>query len=163
MPQIEQVAATYASQIFWLLLTFGLTFVIVGLGILPKVSGTMDARDKSVADDLAAAEAARMAADQAEETWRAQENAAREAARKRLAEARAAGQAESDAALAAANAEIEGRVAAAEARIAEASAAAAGEIESVATDAARDIVARLSGVTVTPAEAAQAVKAALHG
>ena len=163
MPQIEQVAATYASQIFWLLLTFGLTFVIVGLGILPKVSGTMDARDKSVADDLAAAEAARTAADQAEETWRAQENAAREAARKRLAEARAAGQADSDAALASANAEIEGRVTAAEARIAAASAAAAGEIEAVATDAARDIVARLSGVSVTSAEAGQAVKAALNG
>jgi F-type H+-transporting ATPase subunit b len=163
MPQIEQVAATYASQIFWLLLTFGLTFVIVGLGILPKVSGTMDARDKSVADDLAAAEAARSAADQAEETWRAQENAAREAARKRLAEARAQGQAQTDAALASANAEIEGRVTAAEARIAAASAAAAGEIESVATDAARDIVARLSGVSVTSAEAGQAVKAALNG
>lgn len=163
MPQIEQVPLTYASQIFWLLLTFGLTFVIVGLGILPKVSGTMDARDKSVADDLAAAEAARAAADHAEETWRAQENAAREAARKRLAEARAQGQAQTDAALASANAEIEGRVTAAEARIAGASAAAAGEIESVATDAARDIVARLSGVSVTSAEAAQAVKAALNG
>ncbi len=163
MPQIEQVAATYASQIFWLLLTFGLTFVIVGLGILPKVSGTMDARDKSVADDLAAAEAARTAADQAEETWRAQENAARDAARKRLAEARAEGQAQTDAALASANAEIEGRVSAAEARIAAASAAAAGEIEAVATDAARDIVARLSGVSVTSAEAGKAVKAALNG
>ena len=52
---------------------------------------------------------------------------------------------------------------AAEARIAAASAAAAGEIESVATDAARDIVARLSGVSVTSAEAGQAVKAALNG
>lgn len=163
MPQIEQVAATYASQIFWLLLTFGLTFVIVGLGIVPKVSGTMDARDKSVADDLAAADAARSAADQAEENWRAQENTAREAARKRLAEARAAAQAESDATLAAANADIDGRVAAAEARIDQASAAAAAEIESVATDAARDIVARLSGVAVTPAEAGAAVKAALNG
>ncbi len=163
MPQIEQVPLTYASQIFWLLLTFGLTFVIVGLGIVPKVSGTMDARDKSVADDLAAADAARAAADQAEETWRAQENAAREAARKRLTQARAEGQAQTDAALASAKAEIEDRVTAAEARIAAASAAAAGEIEAVATDAARDIVARLSGVNVTAAEASQAVKAALNG
>ncbi|QDX26368.1 ATPase [Sphingomonas suaedae] len=163
MPQIEQIAATYASQIFWLLLTFGLTFVIVGLGIVPKVSSTMDARDASVAENLAAAEAARLAADQAEEAWRAQENAAREAARKRLTQARAEGQAQTDAALASAKAEIEDRVAAAEARIAEASAAAAGEIETVATDAARDIVARLSGVSVTAAEAGKAVKAALNG
>ncbi|PKP93437.1 MAG: ATPase [Alphaproteobacteria bacterium HGW-Alphaproteobacteria-16] len=163
MPQIEQIAATYASQLFWLLLTFGLTFAIVGLGIVPKVTSTMDARDKSVADDLTAAEAARRAADAAEETWRAEENAAREAARKRLAEARAQGQVEADAALAQANAGIEAKVTAAEAQIAQATAAAASEIESVAVDAARDIVARLSGVQVTTAEAGQAVKAVLHG
>lgn len=163
MPQIEQIAATYASQLFWLLLTFGLTFAIVGLGIVPKVTSTMDARDKSVADDLTAAEAARRTADAAEETWRAEENAAREAARKRLAEARAQGQVQTDAALAQANAGIEAKVTAAEAQIAQATAAAASEIESVAVDAARDIVARLSGVQVTAAEAGQAVKAALHG
>jgi F-type H+-transporting ATPase subunit b len=37
------------------------------------------------------------------------------------------------------------------------------EIEAVAADAARDIVARLSGANVTADEARNAVKAALNG
>ncbi len=163
MPQIEQVAATYASQIFWLLLTFGIVFLTVGLWITPKVAATIDARDASVAGDLAAAEAARKAADEAEARWRAQDQAAREGVQKRIAEARAAGNVAAEKALAAANAEAEARIAAAEARIAEARQAATAEIEAVAADAARDIVARLSGVEVTAAEAEYAVKAALNG
>lgn len=67
MPQISQLAATYASQIFWLLLTFGIVFVVVGLGMVPKIQGTIDQRDRTVADDLAAAEQARGAADAAED------------------------------------------------------------------------------------------------
>ncbi|MBP6111483.1 MAG: ATPase, partial [Sphingobium sp.] len=37
MPQIAQLAATYSSQIFWLLLTFGFVFFVIGLGMVPKV------------------------------------------------------------------------------------------------------------------------------
>ncbi len=163
MPQISQLAETFASQLFWLLLTFGIVFFVIGRGMAPKVQATVDQRDKTVADDLAAAEAARAAADAQEEAWRVRENAAREAAQKRVAEGRATGAAASEKTLAAANAKIEARVAAAEAQIADASAAAAAQIETVAAEAAQDIVARLAGTTVTAAEAQQAVKAVLHG
>jgi F-type H+-transporting ATPase subunit b len=163
MPQIEQIAATYASQIFWTLLTFGFVFLVVGLGMLPKVLSTVDERDKTVSDDLAAADAARAAADAAEEQWRTQDNAAREAVQKRIADARAKGAAKAEKTLATAGAKIDAKIAEAETRIAEASAAATDEIEAVAADAARDIVARVSGAKVTAAEAKKAVKAALNG
>lgn len=163
MPQISQLAETFASQIFWLLVTFGFVFFVVGKIMLPKVMSTVDARDASVAGDLAAAEAARVAADQAEENWRSEENAAREGAQKRIAEARAQGAAASEKRLAAASAETDARIAAAEAQIAEATTAATGEIEAVASEAARDIVARFSGAKITAAEAKKAVKAALNG
>ncbi|MBO9621347.1 MAG: ATPase [Sphingomonas sp.] len=163
MPQIEQIAATYASQIFWTLLTFGFVFLVVGLGMLPKVLSTVDERDKTVSDDLAAAEAARAAADAAEERWRTQDNDARAAVQKRIADARAKGTAKAEKTLAAAGAKIDAKIAEAEARIAAASEAASAEIEAVATDAARDIVDRLSGAKVTAAEAKKAVKAALNG
>ena len=163
MPQISQLAETYASQLFWLLLTFGIVFFVVGKIMLPKVLSTIDQRDLSVSSDLAAAEAARAAADQAEENWRVQENAARESAQKRIAEARAQGTAKTEKTLAAANAKNDARLAEAEARIASASQAAMGEIEAVAADAAADIVARVSGAKVTAAEASQAVKVALNG
>lgn len=163
MPQIEQLAATWASQLFWLALTFGIAFFIVGRGMVPKVQGTIDARDASVTADLAAAEAARVEADAQEERWRGIEESARERARQTLADARARAQSASEATLARAGAESSAQVAEAEARIAAASAATMAEIETVAGDAARDIVARLSGATISQAEAQQAVKAALHG
>lgn len=163
MPQISQLAATYASQIFWLLLTFGIVFFVIGKGMLPKVVKTVDLRDKAVADDLAAAEAARRQADQEEETWRARENAARDAAQKKITAARGEAAVATEKALAAAGVDLDARVDAAEARIADASAAALTEIETVAAEAAQDIVARLSGATVTAVEAKNAVKAALNG
>ena len=161
MPQISQLAATYASQIFWLLLTFGIVFVVIGLGMVPKIQGTVDQRDKSVADDLAAAEAARKAADQAEETWRIRENAIRAEAQKVLAEARAVAAKATETTLGEANDRIAQRLTAEEARIADASKAAMGEIEAVAADAAQSIVTRLSGANVSDGEARDAVKAVL--
>jgi F-type H+-transporting ATPase subunit b len=163
MPQIEQVAATWASQLFWLVIAFGLVFFVIGRGMVPKVQSTIDARDKSVADDLAAAEAARAAADATEEKWRAEENEARLTAQAKMAESKAAATAATERTLAAASASVDAKVHAAEARIADASAAALGEIETVAADLARDIVGRLSGVTVADAEARAAVQAVLHG
>jgi len=163
MPQISQLAETYVSQIFWLLVTFGFVFFVVGKLMVPRVLSTIDQRDQSVAGDLAAAEAARAAADQVEEDWRVKENAAREAAQKRIADARAQGVAAAEKSLAKSNAENEARMLSAETRILDASIAAMSEIEAVAADAARDIVARLSGASVTADEAKQAVKAALNG
>lgn len=164
MPQISQLAATYASQIFWLLLTFGVVFVVIGLGMVPKIQGTVDQRDKTVADDLAAAEGARKAADQAEEEWRARENAVRAEAQKVIAEARASAGKATEKTLAEANDRIAERLTAEEARIAQASKAALAEVEAVAADAAQTIVSRLSGAAVSEADARDAVKTVLvHG
>jgi F-type H+-transporting ATPase subunit b len=163
MPQISQLAETFASQLFWLLLTFGIVFFVIGKMMLPKVTSTVDQRDKSVADDLAAAEAARAVADEQEEAWRLRENAARETAQKRVGEARAKAALATEKTLAKANAKIEAKVTSAEAKITEASAAAAAEIEAVAADAAQDIVGRLTGSKVTAADAKKAVKAVLYG
>ena len=74
MPQIEQLASTYSSQIFWLVIFFGLVFLVVGRGMVPKVMSTVESRDAQIAADLAAASTARDEADRAEETWREQAN-----------------------------------------------------------------------------------------
>ena len=67
MPQIAQLAETYASQLFWLLIFFGFTFFVVGRHMVPKVMATVDARERQIVSDLAAAEAARKASDAAEQ------------------------------------------------------------------------------------------------
>jgi len=164
MPQIEQLPVVFASQIFWLLVFFGLTFLVVGLGMVPKIMGTVDLRDKQIADDLAAAQAARDAADSEEEAWRKRENENRAAAQSLIAEAKSKAARASETRLAGAQQRLDARLAEAEAAIAAARASAMAEIEGVAADAARDIVARIAGTEVEPAAAAAAVKEVMaHG
>jgi F-type H+-transporting ATPase subunit b len=164
MPQIQQISEVFASQIFWLLVFFGLTFLVVGLGMVPKIMGTVDLRDKQIADDLAAAQAAREAADSEEEAWRKRENDNRAAAQGVIAEAKAKAAKAAEAKLATAQAKLDTRLAEAEAAIEAARNSAMAEIEGVAADAARDIVARIAGAAVEPAAAEAAVKEVMaHG
>lgn len=161
MPQIAQIADTYSSQIFWLLLTFGFVFFVVGLGMVPKVQATADARDAKISGDLDSAKAAFARADEAEAEYRDRDIQNRTAAQATLAQAKAQAAKASEAKLAVADAGIAEKIGVAEARIKAASAAAMAEIETVAADAARDMVARISGVEASEGEARNAVKAAL--
>src|SRR3954462_6352367 len=77
MPQIEQLPYIFFSQLFWLLLVFGIIFFGIGRGMLPKIQSTVDAREKKIADDLERAQAARAAADETEAAWRARMDTAR--------------------------------------------------------------------------------------
>ena len=162
MPQISQLAATYSSQIFWMLVFFGFIFFVIGRGMVPKVMETVESRDKRIADDLAAAEAARKAADEQEEAWRVQSNAQRAEAQSLIAKAKAEAAGHSEKSLAAANAKIDAGLAEAEARISAARSGALKEIETVASEAAGDIVTRLTGTKVDAKAASAAVKEALN-
>ncbi|ABC63597.1 hypothetical protein [Erythrobacter litoralis] len=164
MPQIAQLAETYSSQIFWLLVFFGFTFFVIGRGMVPRVMATVGERDKQIADDLAAAQAARDKADAEEEAWRERENANRADAQKLVAEAKADAAAKSEKKIAAAQKRLDKKLAEAEQRIAGARSDALAEIETVAAEAAQDIVQRLAGVSVPRPTAEQAVKEAMtHG
>jgi F-type H+-transporting ATPase subunit b len=161
MPQIAQLAETYSSQIFWLLVFFGITFFLIGRGMVPKVMGTVELRDKQIADDLAAAQAARDAADDQEETWRERENANRAKAQTLIAEAKAKAAASSEAKLAKAQERLDAKLASAESEIEAARSSAMAEVEDVAAEATQDIVARLAGAKVDKRTAKSAVKKAL--
>lgn len=164
MPQIAQLAETFSSQIFWLLVFFGITFFVVGRGMLPRVVDTMERRSKQIADDIAAAQAARDQADKEEEAWRTRENENRARAQALMAEAKAEAAAKSEKKLAAAQKRLDKKLAEADEALAEARARALGEIETVATEATQDIVARLAGIKVTKPTATAAVKESLsHG
>ncbi len=161
MPQIAQLAATYSSQIFWMLLTFGFVFFVIGLGMVPKVQSTVTLRDRRIADDLEAAKAGSAAADALEADWRARENEARAQAQARLAKAKLDAAKDREKKLAKVDASIGETLAAAEQRIAAGRDKALAEIETVAAEAAADIVQRLTGQDVTAAAARKAVKAAM--
>ena len=164
MPQIAQLGEFYASQIFWLVVFFGLAFFIVGRGMVPKVMDTVAHRDKQISDDFAAADRARREADAEEEAWRTRENARRAEAQGVIADARAKAALAAEGRLGETQRGLDAQIAAAEARIADALRAAGAEIENVATDAARDVVARVAGITVDDGSARIAVKEKLaHG
>ncbi|WP_226700578.1 ATPase [Qipengyuania gaetbuli] len=161
MPQIAQLADTWSSQVFWLLVFFGITFFVIGKGMVPKVMETVAQRDGQIAADLAAAKAARDAADEQEDAWRVRENENRAAAQAIVAKAKDEAAAKSEKKLKAAQTRIDKKLADAEARIGEARTAALAEVESVAVEAAQDIAQRLAGVKVTKPAAAKAVKEAM--
>lgn len=164
MPQIAQIDATFASQLFWLILTFGLIYLLIGRGMLPKIEATVEARDRRIAEDLEAAQRARTVADEAEEAYRARSEANRVEALKVTQAAKDAAARAAAERVAAADAETNQRVASAETRIRSSADAALAEIDVVAAEAAQEMVARLSGATVSREQAAEAVRTALsHG
>ncbi len=163
MPQIEQLPFIFTSQLFWLLVVFGIIFFGIGRGMLPKIQSTVDLREQRIADDLAQAEAARAAAEQTEEAWRARMDEARAEAARLAQEARQESARETESKVRGAADQINLKVEAAEQQIRQSVDAARAEIEAVTAEATREMVARLTGIQVPPEEAAQAVRAELHG
>jgi F-type H+-transporting ATPase subunit b len=161
MPQINQLLLVYQSQWFWLLVVLGLIYFAIAKGMAPKIEATVDARDKKIADDLAAAERARAAADESEETVRLGTVDARAEAQAIAAKAKAQAAQDAENRVAKADAEIAAKLAAADAELAKARNNALASIESVAADAAQDIVAKIAGTKINAADAAKAVKAVL--
>ena len=98
----------------------------------------------------------------AEEGWRTKVNAVHAEAAAQAAKAKAKATADADKRIAKANAELSAKAAAAEASLDAARTSALAEIEGVAAEAARDIVAKLTGASVTDAAARKAVAGALN-
>ena len=161
MPQISQLALVYQSQWFWLALTLLAIFVVVGRGIVPKVESTVDARDAKIAADLAEAERLQAEAEAKEAAWRKRMNDAHAEAQATAAQAKTASTRDAEKRIKAADAKLATKAEAAAAVLAEARANALAEIEGVAVEAARDIVAKLTGASVTDAAARKAVAGAL--
>ena len=162
MPQITQLPLIFFSQLFWLLVVFGIIFFGVGRGMLPKIQSTVDAREKKIAEDLSRAQAARAGAEETEAAWRARMDAARAEAARIAQEAKEASALATEAKVRAAGDEISIKLESAEAKIREAVSSARAEIESVASDATQQMVQRLAGIQIETHEAAAAVKAELN-
>ncbi|HEX8241538.1 MAG TPA: ATPase [Allosphingosinicella sp.] len=164
MPQINQLALAAYSQFFWLLLVLAIIYFGIGRMMLPKIQSTVEARDQRIAGDLAAAQAARTAAEETEAAYRARIDSTRGEALKVAQAAKVSSARAGEERVRAANEEIGAKLEAAEARIRSATEATLGEIEAVAAEAAREMVERLAGLSVGSDEAARAVRNAMsHG
>src|SRR5262245_16012951 len=154
-------SAYFASQLFWLAVTFVALYLLMAKVGLPRVGGIIDARRGRIESDLGAA--AKLKADA---------EAAMEAYEKALAEARARAQtiagetrhrlsAEAEEARKALEATLNGKLAEAERTIAETKNRAMGNVKSIAADAAAAIVAKLTGIAPAEHAVAEAVDAVL--
>lgn len=163
MPQIEQLPFIFFSQLFWLLVVFGIIYFWVGKGMVPKIQSVVEDRDRKIADDLAAAQKAREDADAAEAAYRERLDQSRGEALKLAQEAKAQAALDVEKRLKAIDAEIGARVTEAEARIRAAADEARKQLEPVAAEAASELVGKLTGQKISAVDAQPAVKAVLHG
>jgi len=148
---------TFASQLFWLALTFVFLYVMMSKVALPRIGAIIDSRQQRIDDDLAEAQ-----------TLKNESEAAVAAYEKALADAHSRGQAianemrdkqaaAAEASRKALEAELHTKLAAAEKTIAATKTAAMTNVGAIAESAATAIVERLIGV----APAQQTVSAAV--
>ena len=161
MPQIDQFASIYVSQLFWLVVVFALIYFGIGRAMLPRIARTVDDRDARISGDLAAAEQARKQADAADDAYQAKLAESRAEAQSAAAAAKSQATAAAEVRLRAADAEIHQRVSHAEIALANARLSAVAQVELVATEVAQELVARVAGMTVERGRAAVAVADAL--
>ncbi|TDK46770.1 F0F1 ATP synthase subunit B' [Antarcticimicrobium luteum] len=141
MPQLD--FSTYPNQVFWLVVTLVVIYLILSRVALPRIGGILSERAGTITNDLAAAEDLKVKAAEAEEAYNQALAEARAEAQRIAAEARAEIQVGLDDAIARADAEIAAKAAESEKAIAEIRAGALESIEIVAKDTAAEIVSAL--------------------
>lgn len=159
MPQFD--ASTFATQLFWLTVSFVVFFLIMRNNALPKIEEALETRSRKIDDDLDKASAHR---EEAEAAMAAYEKALANAAEKAKAIHREVAQEIAESAAARRTA-LAGRMAedtkAAEARIAAAKEPALASLRDVTVEVVQEAAAKLAGLTVSGADAKAAVAATL--
>lgn len=151
---------TYASQVLWLAITFGLFYLLMQKVIVPRVGGILENRHGRIAQDLDEAARLKTEADAAVETYEKELAAARAKASSIGSAARDAAKAKADADRAAIEAGLAEKLAAAEKRIAGIRDQAFADVGAIAEETATAIVDQLVGAKVKDTDVKAAIAAA---
>jgi len=155
LPQMN--SETFPSQIFWLVVTFGLLFLVLWRITLPMIEGVIADRRNRIEGDLGTAEKLRQQASAALAGYEAALSGARSRAHQVLDANRKAIATELDQLKSRAEHEAQAAMKQAEDRVAAERARALGSLRPAAAEAAAAIVERLIGARVTPDEVARAM------
>ncbi len=158
LPQMD--VTSYPGQVFWLILTFVVLLLVMWRLALPRVTATLDKRERKLTGDLEQAENLRRDAHALEEKVRETLAKAQQEAQEILRAAAEQIAAERAQKLAVFEEEAARMAAEAEKRIGNARQKALTEIREAATETAGAIVEKFSGSPVNVQEAAAAVDAA---
>ena len=137
--------STFASQLFWLAVTFGALFYVLSKIAIPRVSEILETRRARISGDLAAAIAAKKSADDAGAAYEKSLADAKATAQKNVQSLRDKLAAEADARRKSLEADLNGKLAAAEEQIGAMKARAMTNVSAIAADAAAAIVRQVSG------------------
>lgn len=148
---------TFPSQLLWLVLTFGVFYMLMQKVIVPRVGGILENRHDRIAQDLDEAARLKSEADAAIETYEKELSAARAKAGQIATAARDSAKAKADAERAAVEAELSEKLAKASAGIAEIKAKAFADVDEIAGETVSAIVEQLIGGKVTKADISAAV------
>ena len=135
----------WGNQIFWLILTLIVIYLILSRVALPRIGAVLAERAGTISNDLAAAEDLKAKALEAEEAYNKALVDARAEAQRIVEEAKAEIKGELDVAIAKADAEIAAKAAESEKAIADIRASALENVTAVAKDTAKEIVTAMGG------------------
>lgn len=157
-PPFDQ--STFASQLLWLAITFGLFYLFMQKVIVPRIGGILENRRDRIAQDLDEANRLKTEADAAIAAYEQDLADARAKAQGIAQTARDNAKTEAEAQRAKVEAGLAEKTEAAEKRIADIKTAALGEIDKIAGDTTAAIVEQLIGAKVPAGEVATAIKSA---
>ena len=161
MPQLDFANPLTKSQVVWGTLIFVVLYLLLSRWALPQVAEVLELRATTIEGNLEAARKAKVEADAAVAELTAATRAAQSEAQAQIAASVAASKDAADAQTVALNAKLEDQLRSAERQIAAARAAAVGALRQVATDTARDVITRLTGIVPQGQAVDTAVNAAL--
>lgn len=150
----------WPGQIVWLLIIFAILYVLLSRVFLPKVGGTMEARDQRIAGDMAEARALRDQAQAEAAAAEAEMAEARSKSMKTAADAKARSAAEAAERQSALETQLGAKLAAAEDSIRASRDQAMGQVRGIALETAAAIAEKLTGQAATVAEVEQALAGA---
>lgn len=154
---------TFASQLVSLVIAFVALYLIVSKFALPRVGGTIDARQNKIDGDLAEAQKLKDQSDSALKAYESELAAARSRAQAIGAETREKLNAASEAERKTLEEQLSQKLAGAEKTIASTRETAMANVRGIATEAATAIVQRLTGVAPDGTSVGKAVDASLKG
>ena len=156
LPQLD--FSTWPTQIFWLVVSFGLAYILMWRVALPRIGSVLEERHNRIQGDLKRAKAASEKAEQARQAFEVMLAESREKASAVMREATESIRNKMERKIKTSNASTAEKMAEAESDIAEAKARAMIDVVDIASTSAAEAVAQLTNIKISQADATKQVK-----
>ena len=156
LPQLD--FTTWPTQIFWLVVSFALAYILMWRVALPRIGSVLEERHNRIQGDLKRAKAASENAEQARQAFEVMLAESREKASAVMREATESIRNKMERKIKTSNASTAEKMAEAEKDIAEAKARAMIDVVDIASTSAAEAVAQLTNIKISQADATKQVK-----